>query len=169
VEELAQELLKNADIMEQSGGGVTFSGGEPLLQSDFLLRLIPLLKSRGVHLAVETSGAVDIETYRSVISKMDFVYQDLKHHDGAAFHKWTDGNLKEVLANISWLRKSGVEHVLRIPVVPGVNDSPADRAALMKIAGDSTVEFLPYNLAAAAKYRMLGRDCLPRFQSNDTE
>lgn len=169
VEELAQELLKNADIMEQSGGGVTFSGGEPLLQSDFLLRLIPLLKSRGVHLAVETSGAVDMETYRSVISKMDFVYQDLKHHDGAAFHKWTDGNLEEVLANISWLRKSGVEHVLRIPVVPGVNDSPADRAALMKIAGDSIVEFLPYNLAAAAKYWMLGRDCPPRFQSNDTE
>ena len=56
-EELAQELLKNADIMKQSGGGVTFSGGEPLLQSDFLLQLIPLLKSRGVHLGIETQPA----------------------------------------------------------------------------------------------------------------
>lgn len=154
---LAEELLVNADMMRQSGGGVTFSGGEPLAQAAFLLELIPLLKRSGLHLALETSGAVDAETYRSVVSRMDFVYQDLKHHDAAAFRKWTGGDLDAVRANIAWLKTCGVPHALRVPVIPGVNDTPADRASFLEIAGDSPVEFLPYNTAAGAKYPMLGR------------
>ena len=64
-EALAKELLKNADIMKQSGGGVTFSGGEPLAQAEFLLELIPLLKRGGVNLTLETSGAADTRTYQT--------------------------------------------------------------------------------------------------------
>ena len=75
---LADELLKNADIMKQSGGGVTFSGGEPLAQAEFLLELIPLLKEKGVNVAIETSGYAPFETYRSVVSQVDFAYQDVK-------------------------------------------------------------------------------------------
>ena len=96
---LAEELLKNADIMRQSGGGVTFSGGEPLSQAEFLLQIIPILKSRGVHLGIETSGYADMETYRSVIAEMDFVYQDLKLLDEVEFRRWTGGDLKIVLDN----------------------------------------------------------------------
>ena len=157
VEELAQELLKNADIMEQSGGGVTFSGGEPLLQSDFLLRLIPLLKSRGVHLAVETSGYADGETYRSVIRQMDFVYQDVKLLDEAEFRNRTGGDLKIVLDNISWLRMCGVPLIFRVPLIPGVNDSDACRERFRAFAADDVIEYLPYNNAAESKYRMIGR------------
>ena len=156
-EALAEELLKNADIMAQSGGGVTFSGGEPLSQAAFLLTLIPLLKRAGVKLAVETSGQVEAQTYRRVVSQLDLVYQDLKHHDAAAYRRWTGGDLGLVLENVAWLKTSGVRHVFRVPVIPGVNDGAADRLAFKALAGDSPVEFLPYNPAAGAKYPMLGR------------
>ena len=84
---LAEELLHNADIMEQSGGGVTFSGGEPLAQPEFLLELIAILKARGIHLAIETSGYAPPETYAAIVSQMNFVYQDLKHHDPVQFRR----------------------------------------------------------------------------------
>ena len=157
-EELAEELLKNVDIMKQSGGGVTFSGGEPLSQAEFLLQIIPILKSRGVHLAVETSGYADVETYRSVIGEMDFVYQDVKLLDEAGFRHWTGGDLKIVLDNISWLRVSGVPFVFRVPLIPGVNDSASSREEFRAFAGNDMIEYLPYNNAAGVKYRMLGRE-----------
>ena len=156
-EALAKELLKNADIMKQSGGGVTFSGGEPLAQADFLLELIPLLKQEDVKLAIETSGAVDRKTYRAVVSQMDFVYQDLKHHDAAVFRRWCGGELDDILQNVVWLKASGIPHVFRIPCIPGVNDSAEDRKAFLELTGNDPVEFLPYNPAASVKYAMLGR------------
>lgn len=155
---LAEELLANVDMMRQSGGGVTFSGGEPLAQADFLLDVAALLKREGVHLALETSGAVAPSVYRAGVGAMDFVYQDLKVLDSAAFRRWTGGDLDEVLGNVAFLKESKVPHVLRVPVVPGVNDSAADRAAFLAIAGASPVEFLPYNPAAGAKYPLFGRD-----------
>lgn len=156
-EDLSIELLKNADIMAQSGGGVTFSGGEPLAQADFLAELIPLLKAGGVNLAIETSGAAPAAVYQRIIGQMDFVYQDLKHHDPQAFRRWTGGDLDVVLENVNWLKASGRPYVLRVPVIPGVNDSPSDRASIAALVGDSPVEYLPYNRAAGAKYAMLGR------------
>ena len=155
--DLADELLRNADIMAQSGGGVTFSGGEPLAQAKFLLELIPLLKEKGVHLAIETSGYAPHETYRSVVSKIDFVYQDVKCLDPDAFRRWTGGELDVVRVNIAWLRGSGVPFVFRVPCIPGVNDSAADREAFAAFAENAKVEFLPCNPAAGAKYPLLGR------------
>ena len=156
-EALAKELLKNADIMKQSGGGITFSGGEPLAQSDFLMELIPLLKQEGVKLAIETSGAADTKTYRAIVPQMDFVYQDLKHHDAAAFRKWCGGDLNDILQNVVWLKASGIPHAFRIPCIPGVNDSAADRETFHDLVGVDSLEFLPYNPVAGAKYPMLGR------------
>ena len=157
---LAEELLRNADIMAQSGGGVTFSGGEPLAQAEFLLELIPLLREKGVHLAIETSGHSPAETYRSVVSQVDFVYQDVKLLEPDAFRRWTGGELDVVLENIAWLRGSGVPFVFRVPCIPGVNDSATDREAFVAFAEGAKVEFLPYNSAAGAKYPMLGRTYL---------
>lgn len=158
---LAAELLKNADILAQSGGGVTFSGGEPLAQADFLLALIDALRAQptaaGVGLAVETSGCCPPETYRRVVARLDFVYQDLKLHEAAAFAKWCGGDLAVVRENVAWLKTSGVRHVFRVPCISGVNDTATDRAAFRAWAGDSPIEFLPYNPAAAAKYPLLGR------------
>lgn len=154
---LAEELLKNADLMSQSGGGVTFSGGEPLAQAAFLLELIPLLREKGVHLALETSGCVSCETYRKVVSQLDFVYQDVKLLDADSFRRWTGGELDVVLENVSWLRRSGIPFVFRVPCIPGVNDDAASRAAFDAFADGAKIEYLPYNAAAGAKYPMLGR------------
>ena len=156
-EALADELLRNADIMALSGGGVTFSGGEPLAQADFLLELIPLLKGKGLHLAIETSGYAPSEAYRAVVSQMDFVYQDVKLHDAALFKRWTGGDLAVVMGNVAWLRSSGIAHGFRVPLVPGVNDSLPDRAAFSALLDGDPVEYLPFNPAAGAKYPMLGR------------
>ena len=157
VNALADELLRNADIMSQSGGGVTFSGGEPLMQAQFLLELIPLVKGKGVHLAIETSGCASPKAYQSVVSQVDFVYQDVKLLDPDAFRRWTSGELDVVLDNIAWLRASGVPFAFRVPCIPGVNDSAADREAFVAFADGAKVEFLSYNTAAGAKYPMLGR------------
>ena len=155
---LADELLRNADIMAQSGGGVTFSGGEPLAQSEFLLELVPLLKAGGVRLAIETSGHVPADAYRAVVSRLDFVYQDVKLLDADAFRRWTGGRLSIVLENIAYLRGCGVPFIFRVPLIPGVNDSESDRAAFTAFADGAKIEFLPYNRAAPAKYSMLGRE-----------
>ena len=154
---LAEELLRNADIMEQSGGGVTFSGGEPLAQAAFVAAVADRLKAAGIPSALETSGHVPEADYRMAVSRMAFVYQDLKHHDPEAFRRWCGGDLALVLRNLDWLRSSGVPFTVRVPCIPGVNDSPAVRETLRNIAGDAPVEFLPYNGAAPAKYPMLGR------------
>ena len=154
---LAEELLKNRDIMEESGGGVTFSGGEPLMQARFLLELIPLLKAGGVSLAIETSAYAAASDYRAVVSQLDFVYQDIKLLDAASFRRWTGGDLSVVTENVAWLRSSGVPFVFRVPLIPGVNDDAASRAAFESFAAGDKVEFLPYNAAAGAKYPMLGR------------
>ena len=155
--ELADELATNADIMNESGGGVTFSGGEPLVQAKFLLELIPLLKAHGISLAIETSGYAPASDYRAVVSQLDFVYQDVKLLDAAAFKRWTGGELSVVQENISWLRKSGVPYSFRVPLIPGVNDDAESRVAFAAFADGSKVEYLPYNTAAGAKYPMLGR------------
>ena len=157
VDALAEELLVNADIMAQSGGGVTFSGGEPLAQADFVSALAVRLKEKGVSVALETSGAASATDYRRVVSLMDFVYQDLKLLDPAAFSRWTGGSLAQVMENIAWLRGAGVPFVFRVPCIPGVNDSPQDRTAFNAFAAGAPIEFLPYNTAAPAKYSMLGR------------
>ena len=91
------------------------------------------------------------------MSQLDFVYQDVKLLDAAAFRRWTGGDLSVVLANISWLRNSGVPYSFRVPLIPGVNDDAASRGAFAAFADGSKVEYLPYNTAAGAKYPMLGR------------
>ncbi|MBQ2631872.1 MAG: radical SAM protein [Kiritimatiellae bacterium] len=154
---LAEELLRNADIMAQSGGGVTFSGGEPLMQAKFLLELIPTLKRKGIGLAIETSGHAPSADYQSVVSQLDFVYQDVKLLDAAEFRRWTGGELSIVMENIAWLRGAGIPFAFRVPCVPGVNDSADARAAFEGFAAGARMEFLPFNNAAGAKYPLLGR------------
>ena len=158
---LAEELLKNADVMSSSGGGVTFSGGEPLAQPEFLLELVAPLKAQGIHLALETSAYAPEAVYRAVVSRMDFVYQDIKHCNHDAFSHWCGGDLSVVLGNVEWLKRQDIPFVVRVPCIPGVNDSPECRKTIEKMVAQSKscggIEFLPYNAAAESKYSMLGR------------
>ncbi len=176
VAELAQEIRVNADILRSSGGGVTFSGGEPLMQAKFLCALADELKTGTgplhlgtvpLHLALETSGYAPEEVYRQVVERMDLVFQDLKHPDPAAHKRWTGVDPAPIHANLAWLKASGKPFVARIPLIPGVNDSEEVKEGFSRLlegkSGLLRVELLPYHLTAAAKYPFTGRTYDPGF------
>lgn len=170
VPELVRELLVHADVFRSSGGGVTFSGGEPLLQADFLLSLIPRLKEAGIHLAIETSGFAPKEIYQSVILQMDLVFQDLKHPDPVLHKKWTGVDPARIHTNLAWLKASGRPFIARIPLIPGVNDTEEAKEGFARLlegpSGLLRVELLPYHLTAGAKYPFTGRAYDPGFDVN---
>ena len=176
VEELAEEIRVNADILRSSGGGVTFSGGEPLMQAKFLCALADELKTGTgplhlgtvpVHLALETSGYAPEGVYREVVERMDLVFQDLKHPDSVEHKRWTGVDPAPIHANLAWLKASGRPFVARIPLIPGVNDSEEAKEGFARLlegkSGLLRVELLPYHLTAAAKYPFTGRAYEPGF------
>ncbi len=156
-EALVERLLRGRDFLTASGGGVTLSGGEPLMQADFAAEVLDLLAGK-VHRAVETSGYASAAAFEKVAKRCDFVYMDLKLADPAAHKTWTGGDNACILANAAWLKKSGIPHTFRTPLIPGVTDTAENLAAIAAIVGDSPWEKLPYNKLAPAKYKCVGRE-----------
>ncbi len=171
-ETLAAQLLKQSDVFQMSGGGVTFSGGEPLAQADFVRETSKILHQNGIQTAVETSGAVSLENYEKGLKFIDFVFQDLKHPDPDAFRRYTGGDLRRVLENVAHLKESGKPFVFRIPLIPNVNDSEKCMIQFAQIAENCTnlqrVEILPYHLTAGAKYHLVGKTYNPSFDEERT-
>lgn len=169
-QELAAELRKNSDYYSLCGGGVTFSGGEPLLQGDFLLDTLAQIPE--MHKAIETSGYANPELFQKVISHLDYVMMDIKIFDRQRhlFHTGVDNRV--ILENAKNLCNSSVPFVIRIPMIPGVNDDPENyRNIAQWIAGAKhlqKVELLPYHKTAGAKYPMLGKEYNPKFDPNAT-
>ena len=168
-EDLAAKLLRNEAIFRMNSGGVTFTGGEPLAQAGFLAEVLGLLEGR-IHLSIETSGFAPEETFREVLSHLDLVMMDLKLIDPERHRKWTGVGNALILRNLETLIGSGKPFIIRIPLIPGVNDDrenlEATAALLEGSANLQRVEFLPYHKTAGAKYPMVGKDYLPGF---DTE
>lgn len=167
-QELAGLILENSDYYAQYGGGVTFSGGEPLLQAEFLLEVLSLLP--GVHKAIETSGFTDEETFRRVVEQLDYVIMDIKLFDEELHRKYTGVSNSKILANAKQLCAGGKPFVIRIPVIPGVNDNEENyRRTAEWIAGAKMleqVELLPYHKTAGAKYTMVGEKYRPLFDTD---
>ena len=164
-EALATELRKNEFFFETYQGGITFSGGEPMSQIDFLEELAARL--RPVHLALETSGFAPPKNYQRAIRSVDWVFQDLKHPDPVEHKRYTGVDLQPILENLAWLKASGRPFVARIPLIPGVNDAPETLARFAELlqgpSGLTGVELLPYHLTAGAKYSLLGQTYNPPF------
>lgn len=164
-EQLADILLEDRDYLAAMGGGVTFSGGEPTMQARFVTDTARLLK--GMHLAVETCGYCAPEDFDAVVSVMDYVMMDLKLVDENAHRAYTGASNKPILANLERLKASGKPFRIRIPVIPGVNDSAENfRATAELVAGApglEMVELLPYHKTAGAKYSMVGKRYAPGF------
>ena len=156
VKELAEELKKSADVLGDSFGGFTFSGGEPLAQPEFLLELMDHLKD--YHLCIETSGYADSEVFKKVIEKLDLVIMDIKLADGEELKKYTGAHYEKILKNFEILKNSGVSFIIRTPLIPGITDTKENLDAIGEIVGNSTWEKLPYNEMAGAKYKMLGME-----------
>lgn len=155
--DLAKRLLEDRDIFG-ADGGVTFSGGEPLMQHGFVCETARLLKSEGIHLAIETSSYANPEVYRETVSLFDYVMADLKLYDAEMHGKYTGVKNDRILENLRWLMQSGKEFVIRVPLIPGITDRWENLSAIAEFAGDSPVELLPYNTMAGAKYAAVGRE-----------
>lgn len=153
VEELSKKLNSNADFLKITGGGVTISGGEPLMQSEFVCALADSLPD--MHKAIQTSGYADFETYKKVIDKFDYIMQDIKLADRDLHKKYTGVYNDKILKNIEYLKESGKEFVFRVPLIPDITDTEENLKAIAEIAGDCPVELLSYNNLAGAKYEML--------------
>ncbi len=162
VEELMAEIEKERVFFEQSGGGVTVSGGEPMLQSDFLVRLLEACRACGIHTAVDTAGLVSTETLLKVASRTDLFLYDLKLMDSDRHREWTGVPNGKILENFRTLAEMGAKVVVRIPLVGGVNDDEENISQTARflngLPGEKIkVNLLPYHKIAQAKYAKLGR------------
>ncbi len=164
-QELVERLMGYKDFLERCGGGVTFSGGEPLAQSDFLIEVLDQLEL--LHTAVETSGYAPTPVFRDVLSRVDLVLFDLKHSDPKIHKQFTGVDNALILENLRVLKDSGKCFIARIPLIPGVNDDIENMRAIADLLADSPglqrVEFLRYHTTAGAKYKMIGREYCPSF------
>lgn len=155
--ELADAVMKNA-VFLTDGGGVTFSGGEPTMQAEFLLETMALLP---LHKAVQTSGQCNPKTFKRVIDAADLIFFDIKHTDTEMHKKYTGMGNETILENLEQLKQSGKPFIARIPLIKGVNDDRNNLLATAKLlkgaSGLQRVELLPYNGAAGAKYSMTGK------------
>ena len=155
-DELAIELIKTAEVLNDSFGGFTFSGGEPLAQPEFLSELCDKLQN--FHLCIETSGYASEDVFKSIIEKMNFVIMDIKLFDSELHKKYTGVGNSLILRNFEYLQKSGKPHIIRTPLIPEITDTKENLLAIEKLIGNSDWEKLPYNGAAGAKYQFLGMD-----------
>lgn len=159
-EELFAKIQRFRPYFERSGGGVTFSGGEPLLQKDFVLEVFKKCKAAGIHTCLDTSG-VGNGDYEELLRYTDLVLYDVKAVDAEGYRSICGGNIDVTEKFQRALLKSGVETVIRQVVVPGINDSDEYMEKLKsymkeKIPQAKAVELLPYHLMGLHKYKKLG-------------
>lgn len=153
---LLQLLLRDRDFYETSGGGITVSGGEPLLWPDYIAALFRALKQEGIHTAVETAGNVPFSAYETVLPYTDLFLHDVKLIDAEQHRLQTGAANHRILSNLDSLFAAGRQVLVRIPVIPGANDDQlekiADHLAGKPILG---VELLPYHDMGRAKHEAL--------------
>lgn len=160
-EEILTTVLKDRTFYEQTGGGLTLSGGEPLLQADFCAELLAMAKREGLHTAVDTCGAVTWQAFEQVLPVTDIFLYDLKHTDPAQHKHYTGADNALILENLRRLSEAGAAIEIRIPLIPGINDDDAFRDAaeelLSSLQGIRDVKRLPCNPYARSKYEAMGR------------
>jgi len=169
VEELAELLLRDTPFYRHSGGGVTLSGGECTLFPEYLHALLCTLKERGIHLALQTSGYFDYETFSAkILPWLDLIFFDVKFIDPGLSAKYLRRPNERILDNLRrLLAQSSVEVRPRVPLIPGITDSRENLTAIVDYllrCGAANVALLPYNPLGLEIYARLGRPTpdLPR-------
>lgn len=159
VDETLAEVLADRDYHAVSGGGLTVSGGEPLLSAPFVAALLSAARAEGLHTCVQTSGAVDAEAIRAVLPHTDLFQVDLKHMDPARHRALTGEDTTRIAASVELLLAHAREVELRMPVVPGLNDDPENLeavAAFLAAHHVGALRLLPYQRWYLDKYARLG-------------
>jgi pyruvate formate lyase activating enzyme len=159
--EVIEEIEKDTVFHDESGGGVTFSGGEPLMQSNFLEALLKLCKERRIHTAVETCGLADSEALLRISTYVDLYLYDLKLMNVEKHRLFTDMPNEVILKNLRLLSLNHNRIIVRFPIIPGVNDDDENVLQIGRFVSAMTkvreIDLLPYHGMGAEKYKRLGR------------
>ena len=172
VEELLPALLEDRDFYENSGGGVTLSGGECLMQADFCTELLMRLKENGIHTAVDTCGFVSKNVLDKLIPYTDVFLYDVKAYDEDVHIKCTGLSNKQILENLIYLNSIGKDIEIRIPYVPDYNDGQIEKIAcfLAQLNNITKIRVLPYHNYASSKYEAMNMaNTLPNRLPTDEE
>jgi pyruvate formate lyase activating enzyme len=162
VAQVLTEVQKDRVFHEDSGGGVTISGGEPLVQAEFVQQILGACREHGIHSALDTCGYGPQDRLLAVAGLADLVLYDVKFIDDQKHVRYTGVSNQRILENLRALARTKRVVWLRLPVIPGINDTDSDVDQLIRFAGDvghfQKVSLLPYHNTAAEKFRRLGRE-----------
>lgn len=162
---LVKKLEPMLKILNLNDGGITFSGGEPLFNPDFLYECLVLLKGK-TNRAIQTTGYCDSATFTKILGECDFVLYDLKFIDSDLHEKYCGVDNEQILKNYEILAQSKIPFITRVPLIPTVNDTIENLTATAKLLqrlGVEKIELLPYNKLAGSKYGSLLRKYQPDF------
>lgn len=173
-DEVMTEIEKDLIFYDESGGGVTFSGGEALMQPEFLLEMLKKCRKKEIHTALETSGYVKLESLKMISDYVNLFLYDLKLMDSMKHEDVTGVPNGLILANLRWLAENHPHVIVRIAIIPGINDDEDNLQQIgeftASLKGVTELHCLPYHRAGVDKYQRLGRKyCLPDLQSPDDE
>lgn len=162
VSEIMEFLEKERIFFDQSSGGVTFSGGEPLVHSKLLIELLDECGKRSIHRVVDTAGHVRTELILEIAKRTDLFLYDLKMMDPVLHQRWTNVRNEKILHNLKTLAAAGAHIIIRIPLIGGVNDTDENITQTAKFisglaGGKKDVHLLPYHNIAQNKYIKLGK------------
>lgn len=176
VPEILKEVMKDEAFYLESDGGVTLSGGEVLYQPDFALALLKALKEQNLHVACETTGFAKPDVFKNFIQNIDLLFFDVKHYDTAKHQKGTGVSNELILKNLQTAQASQTDLTVRIPVIPGYNDSLEDAQCFSDLFNDFgifSVELLPFHQFGEEKYKNLGKSYelsdTPQLHTEDLE
>jgi pyruvate formate lyase activating enzyme len=160
VEEVMKEIRKDVTFFHQSGGGVTFSGGEPLLQHEFLLELLKVCRHEGIHTTVDTTGFTSAAIMKSIAEYADLFLYDLKLLNDKMHHEYTGVSNQFVLENLRLLAELKKKVIVRIPLIPTVNDDEESIRSVGSFIGSlqtiQEIHILPYHRSGIEKYQRIG-------------
>lgn len=162
IDEVVQIASRDRILYEESGGGVTISGGEPLMQPDFLLGLLEAFQSMDIHTTIETCGYSKWEVINKISKNVDLLYYDFKLYDEKASKVYTGVSNRLILENLERLVDNGINIRVRMPLIPSVNDDTYNierTAEYLSSIGVINIELLPYHNLGTAKYAGLDLNC----------
>jgi len=161
VDEVFQEVRKDVQYYRSSGGGVTIGGGEPLQQPAFVAALLKQCQDEGIHTCIDTSGYADTEALEEVLPHVSLMLFDLKHMDPIVHRKLTGRSNEPIIRNLELITAREIPTIIRVPVIPGFNDSDEDITAIARTVTGmnhlSEVNLLPYHKYGFSKYKQLDR------------
>lgn len=162
IDEVLSEVIKDKTYYEDSGGGVTFSGGECMLQIDFLCKILEKCKENGIHTAVDTAGHIPFKSFEKILPYTDLFLYDIKIFDNQKHRQYVGVGNELIFENLKKLFTAGAKIWIRIPIIAGVNDSIEEmkriKGFLAECGDPEKIECLPYHAMGENKYRAIGKE-----------